>query len=352
MDLDEFQAVIGKSKKILITGHTGFKGVWLTLLLERLGYEVCGISLEPEPNSLFLKMNRHNSIHEKMVDIRDRASLNKAISEMKPSIIFHMAAQPLVLRSYESPVETFETNVTGTANLLDIAFRNDLIEAVSVVTTDKVYANNNSGRKFIETDPLFGKDPYSASKVGTESVVAAWQQIRKTSSGPVLSVLRAGNVIGGGDHAENRLLPDLIKGFISEKTVEIRNGKSTRPWQHVLDPLMGYLFATASNLKKEEFTAMNFAPDGESLSVQKVAEIACRAWGVGAQVEIHNDSSGLEALALQLDASLAKEKLGWQTCWTQEEAIVSTVRWWSDVTRNDKKISEACQEDINYLLSE
>lgn len=350
MVLDEFQAQIGKSKKILITGHTGFKGTWLTLLLERLGYEVCGISLEAQAESLFKLLRREGTIQEKFVDIRDRTSLGNAVGEMKPSIIFHLAAQPLVLRSYKEPVETFETNAIGTANLLDAAFKTSSIEAVSVITTDKVYSNNNSGRKFLESDPLFGKDPYSASKVATESAVSAWQQIRKTSSGPLLTAFRAGNVIGGGDQAENRLLPDLVKGFIEGKTVEIRNGKSTRPWQHVLDPLAGYLLATAHNLKNEEFTAMNFAPDGDSLSVEHVSEIARTTWGNGAQVKINNDGSTLEAHTLQLDSSLAREKLKWFPSWTQEEAVETTVRWWSDITRNNVKASDACETDIDFLL--
>lgn len=350
MVLDEFQKQMSKSKKILVTGHTGFKGAWMTLLLERIGYEVCGISLEPQKNSLYHQLSREGVIQETYLDIRNRTGLQDAINEMKPSIVFHLAAQPLVLRSYEEPVETFETNAIGTANLLDASFKLDFIEAVSVITTDKVYANNNSGRKFIESDPLFGKDPYSASKVATESVVSAWQQIRKISSGPLITAFRAGNVIGGGDQAENRLLPDLVKGFIQERTVEIRNGKSTRPWQHVLDPLAGYLMATAQNLKQEEFTALNFAPDGESLSVENVSNIACSAWGKGAKIEIKNDDSALEALTLQLDSTLAKEKLGWRPAWTQEEAVVATVEWWSDITRNNLSIAEACEDDINFLL--
>ena len=306
MLLDEFQSQIGKSKKILITGHTGFKGTWLTLLLERLGYELCGISLEAEKDSLFQTLNRAGAIQEKFIDIRNREKLNRAIVEMNPSIVFHLAAQPLVLKSYREPVETFEINVIGTANLLDASFTSKSIEAVSIITTDKVYANNNTGRKFQETDPLGGKDPYSASKVATESVVAAWQQIKKTSTGPQLLSLRAGNVIGGGDSAENRLLPDLVKGFIKGEIVEIRNSKSTRPWQHVLDPLAGYLLATAYKVKNEDLSSVNFAPEGESLTVQRVSEIACSTWGEGARVKILDGDSELEAHTLQLDSTQAR----------------------------------------------
>jgi CDP-glucose 4,6-dehydratase len=350
MILDEFRSQIKASKKILITGHTGFKGIWLTLLLERLGYEVCGISLKAETGSLYQKLNRSGIIQESILDIRDRGRLKEKIDEMNPSIIFHLAAQALVLKSYNEPVETFETNVIGTANVLDAAFKSNTLEAVSVVTTDKVYANNDSGKRFKENDPLLGKDPYSASKVATESVVSGWQKIRSTSSGPLLTSFRAGNVIGGGDHAENRLLPDLVRGFIRGDKVAIRNGKSTRPWQHVLDPLTGYLMGTAHNIKNEDFTAMNFAPDGNSLSVAKVSEIACAAWGQGAEVEIQNDSSGLEALSLQLDSSLAKEKLGWYPKWSQEDAIKATVRWWLDVHQTKISPKEACDIDLDHLL--
>ena len=350
MILDEFRSQIKTNKKILITGHTGFKGVWLTLLLERLGYEVCGISLEAENDSLYQNLNRHGIIQERILDLRDRGQLLETINEMNPSIIFHLAAQPLVLKSYREPVETFEINTIGTANLLDAAFKSHAIEAVSVITTDKVYANNDSGTRFKESDPLFGKDPYSASKVATESVVSAWQKIRSTSSGPLLTAFRAGNVIGGGDHAENRLLPDLVRGFRSGKRVTIRNGKSTIPWQHTLDPLTGYLLGTAHNLKHQDFTAMNFAPDGESLSVARVSEIACETWGEGAEVEIHEDNSGLEALTLQLDSSLAKKKLGWKPAWSQEEAVRETVKWWLNVNQAKLSPKEACEIDLDYLL--
>lgn len=350
MLLDEFQSQIGKSKKILITGHTGFKGAWLTLLLERLGYELCGISLEAEKDSLFQALNRTGVIQEKFIDIRNRERLNTAIVEMNPSIVFHLAAQPLVLKSYREPVETFEVNVIGTANLLDASFKSKSIEAVSVITTDKVYANNNTGRKFQENDPLAGKDPYSASKVATESVVAAWQQIKKTSTGPQLLSLRAGNVIGGGDYAENRLLPDLVKGFIKGEIVEIRNRKSTRPWQHALDPLAGYLLATAYNMKNDDLSSVNFSPEGDSLSVERVSKIACSTWGDGARVRILEGDSELEAHTLQLDSSQAKNKLNWHPKWSQENAVSATIDWWRGIHSKNISALEACNLDLDFLL--
>lgn len=350
MILDEFLSEIKTSKKILITGHTGFKGTWLTLLLQRLGYEVCGIGLEPEKDSLYQSLNRKGNLEEEFLDIRDREKLRKSINVMKPSIVFHLAAQALVLKSYNEPVETFETNVLGTVNVLDSCFKSQETEAISVITTDKVYANNDSGKHFIESDPLYGKDPYSASKVATEAVVAAWQQLRETSSGPCIMSFRAGNVIGGGDQAEDRLLPDLVRGFISGNLVEIRSGSSTRPWQHVLDPLAGYLLGTARNVAGQEIKALNLSPEGESLSVTKVSELACQTWGSNTKVKINTDDSGREALTLQLDSSLARKKLGWRPAWTQEEAVVATVKWWRNVHKNGISPIEACNIDLEYLL--
>lgn len=349
MLLDEFQSQVEKSKKILVTGHTGFKGTWLTLLLERLGYEVCGLSLEPEEGSLYNRINRTGVIEERILDIRSRDQVSACIKEMKPSIIFHLAAQPLVLKSYEEPVETFETNVMGTVNILDSAFRNNFVEAITVITTDKVYQNDNLGLRFKESDPLSGKDPYSASKVGTEAAVATWQQIRKATSGPHLISVRAGNVIGGGDHAQNRLLPDLIRGFVKCEEVIIRNGSSTRPWQHVLDPLSGYLLATAHKIKNDDFTSMNFAPAGESLTAAQVAHIAAQTWGAGALINIQDNNSKLEAISLQLDSSLAHEKIKWTPKWSQEEAIEATAKWWLQVHKEKVTALEACVHDMEIL---
>jgi CDP-glucose 4,6-dehydratase len=224
---------------VLLTGHTGFKGTWMTFLFEQLKIPVVGYSLPPEKDSLYDRASRTGAIPEKFADIRDYVGLEEFIDFHKPSTIIHMAAQPLVLRSYESPRETFDVNTMGTVNVLDIAFKKAFVQAIIVVTTDKVYRNDNSGRAFVETDALEGKDPYSASKVGTEAVVSAWQQISRVSGGPCVVSVRAGNVIGGGDFAENRLIPDLVRSSLSSKVLNIRNSENVRPWQHVLEPLQG-----------------------------------------------------------------------------------------------------------------
>ena len=245
---------------ILITGHTGFKGTWLSLLLERMEIEYVGFSLPPTEDSLFSKLDRNNQAPSVFGDIRDISFVRAVFNKYKPSAVIHLAAQPLVLESYNTPVETFETNVMGTVNVLDIGIRLQSTKGIVAVTTDKVYRNDNTGRRFIETDPLVGKDPYSASKVGAEAAIAAWQQISRSSSDLSISSVRAGNVIGGGDSAKNRLLPDLVRGFINKQDVEIRNPNSTRPWQHVLDPLIGYLEVLEAGIISKSHLNYNFGP--------------------------------------------------------------------------------------------
>ncbi|MCX6429553.1 MAG: CDP-glucose 4,6-dehydratase [Actinobacteria bacterium] len=337
---------------VLITGHTGFKGTWLTLLLEKLEVPVIGYSLAPEVDSLFDRAGRTGVIHEAFSDIRDFAQLNSFIQSHQPSAIIHMAAQPLVLESYKTQRATFETNVMGTVNLLDSVFSTGSVKAVVVVTTDKVYRNDNSGRPFVETDPLAGKDPYSASKVGTEAAVAAWQQIAKVSGGPRVISVRAGNVIGGGDWATDRLLPDLIKSFSGGTELSVRNPSSTRPWQHVLDPLSGYLQALISVLQGIEVASINFGPDSESLSVAEVVGIAKSAWPSSSNVNLKGaeGSEHSEATALALNAKFAEKVLGWTPRWSQQEAVEATVIWWDKVINQGFNPISACQDDINFLL--
>ena len=336
---------------VLITGHTGFKGTWLTFLLESLRVPVIGFSLPPEKDSLFDRANRTGSIPEEFGDVRNLEVISKFITKYKPAAIFHMAAQPLVLESYKTPRETFETNVMGTVNVLDSAFKTDFVESIVVVTTDKVYRNHNFGVSFIETDPLEGKDPYSASKVGTEAVVAAWQQIAKISGGPKVISVRAGNVIGGGDLAKDRLMPDLVRGLIAGGPIQIRNPGSSRPWQHVLDPLRGYLMALEAMLNGAEFDTFNFGPLSRSLTVREVAEIASRAWPKKIDVAFSNEikTNTEEALVLSINSDKAKKNLHWSPLWTQEQAIVSTIGWWCETLEKGILPSDACQRDISIF---
>lgn len=334
---------------ILIVGHTGFKGTWLSLLLDKLGIECVGMSLPPEKDSLYLKLNRQGKIDEFFQDIRDFSSVTRAINRIKPTHIFHFAAQPLVLNSYESPRETFETNLMGTVNLLESASKLENCQKIIVATTDKVYRNTELSQQFTEDSCLGGKDPYSWSKVGTEAAIGAWRQISKVQGGPEIISVRAGNVIGGGDQASNRLLPDLIRGFISNSEIIIRNPQSTRPWQHVLDPLWGYVLAMMIDTN---LPAFNFAPEGKSLSVGEVVNIATNTWGTKAKVELSSEKHDYETKTLSLNSNLAKDHLRWENCWSQERAVISTVQWWKQVQENEVSYLESCDLNLGELLAE
>jgi CDP-glucose 4,6-dehydratase len=266
-------------------------------------------------------------------------------------VVFHLAAQPLVLRSYEIPVETFEVNVIGTANVINSAFLSDSVVAIGAVTTDKVYKNLNTGKRFIESDPLEGKDPYSASKVGSEAVIAAFQSISDVKHGPRLISLRAGNVIGGGDYAKDRLIPDLIRAVEENRSVAIRNLESTRPWQHVLDPLVGYLLAVEYALKGNCQKAYNFGPIEDSLRVSEVINIFKRSLGEGVEIILENGNPKLEAKSLGLSVELAMNDLSWKPVFTQFNAIEATFGWWTRVLEGKSTALDAVKLDIENYLS-
>lgn len=338
---------------LLLTGHTGFKGTWMTLLLEHLNVSVVGYSLPAEKDSLYERAERTGTIPEVFADVRNYEALEGFIEQHKPSTIIHMAAQPLVLKSYESPRETFDINVMGTVNLLDIAFNKDYVETIIVVTTDKVYRNDNSERAFVESDPLEGKDPYSASKVGTEAVVTAWQQISKVSGGPKVVSVRAGNVIGGGDFAENRIIPDLIRGAISHESVKVRNPLSTRPWQHVLDPCVGYLMLIELLLSGHELESLNFGPTDKSITVGEVIEVAKVFFpDLGLSFLAQNLQEDKESRSLNLNSDLSLKNLNWTPAFSQKQAIESTFRWWRQTLEAPERVKDLCTQDIQIVLRE
>ena len=341
-----FKSLKNQSGPILITGHTGFKGAWLTLMLEVLGVDACGYSLAPQKDSLFNLMNHTKNFREKISDIRDLRSVQEFIEEIQPSIVIHLAAQALVLESYKNPRLTFETNAVGTFNILESSFRCDSVKAVLIVTSDKVYKNRNVGERFIESDPLEGNDPYSASKVAAESIAQFWRKIRETSSGPKVLVARAGNVIGGGDLSQHRLLPDLVRSFSTNTTLTIRNSNSTRPWQHVIDPLFGYLRYLEHGLMNDIAPALNFGPTEKSLTVGEVAKIASEAWGSQNNIEYRNEKSKFESQSLDLDSTLALPSLNWTPKWTQNESVLSTINWWKKVLIGKQTPLECCLADI------
>lgn len=353
MSLAQHSPLKNLTGPILITGHTGFKGTWLTLLLESLGIPVVGFSLPPEKNSLFDLTRREGCIPEVFGDIRGISDLKEFFDRYRPAAIIHLAAQSLVLESYKKPLETFETNVMGTANILKVAFETNSVEAVVIATTDKVYRNNNSGTPFLETDSLAGKDPYSASKVATEAVVAAWQQIAKVGGGPKLFSVRAGNVVGGGDLSSDRLLPDLVRGLISGTNIHIRNPRSTRPWQHVLDPLHGYLLALEAVINGADLTAVNFGPVGESLTVKEVAEIVVNFWPnkIALDFSTSADLNILESINLSLNSEFAQLRLGWKPLLSQRDAVASTIQWWKAVMLDQQNPVDVCNQEIANLFS-
>lgn len=336
--------------RVLITGHTGFKGSWLAQYLNSRDVEIFGLSLNAEKNSLYTRIDNSFYAREYIEDIRDLGKMRSIIQFIQPEYIFHLAAQPLVLRSYENPLDTFQTNVLGTANLLESSVHLKSVKKIIVATTDKVYKNFEDGRKYNETDPLEGNDPYSASKVGAEAVVKAWQTITAADESKAIISVRSGNVIGGGDFASERLLPDLIRSYISHESVNLRNPGSTRPWQHVLDPIAGYVMAAEAENNGKQFTAFNFGPSGASLSVAEVCEIA-KSHLHFTLATGHRPSRGNEASLLDLDSTRARDALKWRNIWSQEEAVTSTVKWWKSVLEEELSANEACERDLDLMTT-
>jgi CDP-glucose 4,6-dehydratase len=352
---------LGKSLRnlpgpVLITGHTGFKGTWMTLLLRQLGVSVIGYSLQAEKDSLYDRAKLKGQIPELFADIRNYEKLKKFISKHQPSVVIHMAAQPLVLESYRIPRETFDVNVMGTANLLDASFDKASVRVVLIVTTDKVYKNNENKRSFIESDPLEGKDPYSASKVGTESVVHAWQQISEISGGPIVVAVRAGNVIGGGDFAKERIFPDMIRSYISGNPVVIRNPESTRPWQHVVDPILGYTNLIERLLKGLKVKHVNFGPKkGEKpIRVEEICELAESLLGINFRTDnakLDIDQIKKESVYLEVNSNLSLKLLHHENTLSQIQAIEQTLYWWKEVIIDKKDPALLIKEEIRSALA-
>ena len=323
-------------KRVLLTGHTGFKGSWLSRWLLDLGADVTGYALEPDTSpSLFADLGLAAVMDSHIGDIRDAARFDEVFAEVRPELVLHLAAQPLVRRSYTEPRYTLETNVMGTANVLEAVRRSDECRVVLNVTTDKVYANDEAGEAFSEDRPLGGHDPYSASKAASEIVTASYRDSFFSQAGAAaVATARAGNVIGGGDWAEDRLVPDCARALASGQPLAVRNPASVRPWQHVLEPLSGYLHLAARLLVDRELAgAFNFGPDPDSArTVGEVAERFVSAWGEGSW---HVPESGVqphEAAQLRLDIGKAGRTLGWHPVWEFDETIQRTAAWYHAYT--------------------
>ncbi len=318
-------------KRVLITGHTGFKGGYLSALLSRAGAIVTGYSLEPPTNpSLFELCKLSGDLDHITGDVRDFDKLLKTFKEKKPEIVFHLAAQPIVRTSYKEPRLTYETNVMGTVNLLEAVRLTDSVQSVLNVTTDKVYLNSDEDKAFSEDMPLDGYDPYSNSKSCSELVTHSYiKSFFNKEGAPRISTARAGNVIGGGDFAIDRLIPDCVRAAERKEKVIIRNPYSTRPFQHVLEPVTVYAEIAARQFKDREYADFyNVGPDiSDVKSAGELAEIFCREWGEGLCTEIKSDGGPHEAAFLKLDCTKLKKKLGWKSVWNVEDAVRYTVKW-------------------------
>lgn len=348
-------------RNVFMTGHTGFKGAWMSLLLGHLGARVTGYSLRPEGEHTLFDIcgvaDRVTSHH--IADIRDGSKLQAEVDAARPDVIFHLAAQSLVRRSYAQPIETFETNVMGTAQVLEAARRIDHPCAVVIVTTDKVYENPEDIYPFRETDRLGANDPYSASKAAAELVTTTWRKAFAPSNrrGMRVASVRAGNVVGGGDWAEDRLIPDCVRAFVAGRPAQIRNPAAVRPWQHALDPLCGYM-RVAERLLDDTTAAIsepmwNFGPDlgGETRTLD-VATRAAQIWGDDAQLEVAPQvDAPKEAGLLRLDSTKAKVELGWRPVWHLERTIARTVDWYKAWAR-EEDMGAVCDDQIAEFLSD
>ena len=343
-----------QDKKVFVTGHTGFKGSWLCLLLRRLGAEVTGYSLSASTSpNLYQAASVEAFISDSVInDIRNFEVLSDSIQRADPEIIFHLAAQPLVRLSYQKPLETWSSNVMGTANLLQAIRGSKNLEAAVMVTTDKVYQNNEWVWPYRESDRLGGSDPYSASKAASELVISSFRKAFGAESSPRIATARAGNVIGGGDWSEDRLFPDLYRAWSNGSPLIIRRPEAVRPWQHVLEPLAGYLVLAemlSKNLAAAE--AYNFGPDAsDARTVGSLIGAAQTAWGPGSQVEMDQASDQPhEANLLLLDTSKASSVLGLRPKWSVELAVDKTIGWYKRFAEGISA-DELCDTDIDHYL--
>ena len=344
------------SKKVLITGHSGFKGSWLTLLLNYLGAQVCGISSSALNNNqeLFHRLNLEDSCISYDLDIRDE-TITDVFNNFKPEIVFHLAAQPLVRASYEIPFETYETNVMGTLNVLENLRKSSSVVASVLITTDKCYENKEWDRGYKENDRLGGYDPYSSSKACAELLIKSYQQSFASESLAISSV-RAGNVIGGGDLSVDRLLPDIYRAIQSNQKITLRNPKATRPWQHVLEPLSGYLLLghklINNELKNDILPNWNFGPKTKNCkNVEFITKIIIKNWKkIKINILINNKKKYHESKFLSLNIQKAKKELNWEPRLNLIETLKLTVDWYKIYFEN-KKIEHYTSKQIDYFLN-
>lgn len=342
-----------KNSKVLITGHTGFKGSWLSIWLNHLGAEVIGIALDPKTEKdLFILTGLAGKMTDYREDIRNLNRINKIFQKENPEIVFHLAAQALVLSGYENPVTTFETNITGTVNILEACRNTESVKQVIIVTTDKVYENKEQLTGYKEHDPMGGYDPYSASKAGAEMVTQSYLRSffspgYVSGSGKSVATARAGNVIGGGDWSLNRIVPDCIRSLEENKPIIVRNPDAIRPWQHVLDPLCGYLLLAfrMSDDPQKYSGAWNFGPEAEGMvSVKDLVETIISYWGKGNWEESGNDKKLHEAGNLRLNINKSKKILGWGPIFDFDESVEMTIDWYKNYSKCN--VYQLCIEQL------
>jgi CDP-glucose 4,6-dehydratase len=343
-----------QGKRVFLTGHTGFKGSWLSLWLSSLGAEIKGYALNPPTfPSLFEEARISSIVYSQIGDIRDQDTLYKSMTEFNPDILIHMAAQPLVRYSYDEPIETYEVNVVGTAKVLEVARSCFNLKAIVNVTTDKCYENDGRVEGYKENDPMGGYDPYSSSKGCAELITSAYRRSFLQKQGIGLASVRAGNVIGGGDWADDRLIPDILRSFEKNEPVIIRNPKATRPWQHVLEPLSGYLILAQKLYKDQEEYAegWNFGPNEKDVKpVDWILNKMIDKWP-NSSWELDKNSNPYEASFLKLDILKAKLKLGWEPIWGLNCTLRKIIDW-HRAWLNKEDMQAACLLEIKAYMKD
>ena len=344
-----------KKKSVLVTGHTGFKGIWLCKMLELLGARVTGFSLPsptPEGEKVFRRSGTQAGMTSVIGDVRDFAALKQAFDEAKPEIVFHLAAQPIVLESYRDPAGTYSTNVMGTVNILECIRQTDCVKSFVNVTTDKVYENKEWAWGYRENEPLDGFDPYSNSKSCSELVTHSYQKSFFADGRVAISTARAGNVIGGGDFSPGRIIPDCIRAAFAGETIKVRNPYSTRPYQHVLEPLYAYLMIAAKQYEDSALAGWyNVGPDEcDCLTTGELVRLFCQKWG-GIDWQDVSVETPHEANFLKLDCSKLKAVFGWQPRWHIEQAVAKTVEW-AKAWQADADIQALMEKQIHEFLPE
>ena len=343
-----------KGKKVLVTGHTGFKGMWLCKILTMFGAQVTGYALESptaEGGKVFVESGVKAGINSTIGDIRDREKLMQVFAEAQPEIVLHLAAQPLVIESYKEPVLTYETNVMGTVNVLECVRQTESVKSFLNVTTDKVYENKEWPWGYRENEPLNGYDPYSNSKSCSELVTHSYKKSFFADGRCAISTARAGNVIGGGDFSVNRIVPDCIRAAFAGQDIEVRNPYSTRPYQHVLEPLYAYLLIAQAQYEDGKYAGWyNVGPDEcDCVTTGELTDIFCHQWGEGITWKNVSVEGPHEANFLKLDCSKIKSHLGWQPRWHIEDALRETVVW-AKAWQQGKDISAVMEEQIHKFM--